>query len=142
MIYKLFFSWEPKNIPTRSENSSITILWGHFVNVENIWTTHTYGCPTRTALPNLQTHLTTPGFLPALQPSSFFTCSYRSSCSVLFSECIWAADDSSSKTVNILRNRPVTETLAVYQWFSKMIVHAVPKQHVHTYFKKISNNIC
>jgi len=60
-------------------------------------------------------------------------------CSVLFSECIWATDGSSTKTVNILRNRPVTETLAVYQLFQQNGCTWCPKTKcTHRLQKKIA----
>jgi len=44
LIYKLFSSWGPKNVPTRTIISDIATLWGHFVshNVRLTRTTHTH----------------------------------------------------------------------------------------------------
>lgn len=144
--------WTKKMAPQDQTFLVLLSWWGNFGtmtlcphNMEYLNHTHTQrerdtltwgGCPICTTPPNLQTHITTPRFLPALQLSFSQAPAGRPVlfCSHNAFELLMAC--SSTKTVNILRNRPVTETLAVYQLFSKMVVHAVPKQNVHTNFKK------
>ncbi len=85
------------------ENLVITVMVKAHMHTH----THTHTWLPHPAPPHFQTHLTS-------QPSSSVL--YMFLQVVLFSECMWAADEGSAKTANILRNRLMIETLAAYQW--------------------------